>query len=153
MNTKFKPTQTQIHCAETVCKAIAFYEVTRKRIEPRQQYVLELIKAVDKRTGEPVRKADHTYLMADNQFKEYLEEMRTEFKNLGYTDDKYIKDDYCPLLVAQDMVRQAKQALIISMEDVTGLPYDQVALSLDVYDKYIELTLRLLAPYLQRKNQ
>jgi len=144
------PTQTQINACRVVFKAMANEELVREQIEPRQEYVLQLIKATNKRTGEAITKAKDSYLMSDEQFNDYLEEMRHEYKTLGYDSDKYQKEGCCPLLVAEDLTRQAKHALILAMEESTGITHDMLFSKYGMYDKYVDLNLRYLVGFIKK---
>ena len=127
---------------------MAHEQIVREQIEPRQKYVLELIKAVDKETGEPIRDGKQTYHMSDEQFADYMEEMRHEYSLLGYNQDKYKKDDCCPLLVAESMTRDAKKALIYSLEQYTGISFENLFCKYGAYDEYIDINLRFFVKYI-----
>lgn len=57
-------------------------------------------------------------------------------------------NSYCPLLVAENTTRQAKYALCYAMTVVTNIAAaTAVTLKRADYDKYVDLALRLLAPF------
>jgi hypothetical protein len=59
-------------------------------------------------------------------------------------------EDQCPLLVAEHLARQAEQALVDAMSEITNLSVDKLLSSgQDQYKQFIELTLKLLAPYVR----
>jgi hypothetical protein len=56
------------------------------------------------------------------------------------------KDGNCPLLEAESLERDAKQAFIDALEPYTGLSVHRLLCSgLKTYDKYIDLNLSLFA--------
>lgn len=56
--------------------------------------------------------------------------------------------EFCPLLVAEHEVVKAEQRLIDAMRPVTHITHDKLMCSgLDKYREYVDLTLRLLAPF------
>lgn len=143
------PTKTQIGAAKAVFQAMAFEKCVREKIEPRQKFCLDLIKAVDKRTGERITDVKHSYRMTDEQYKEYEEEMNHELMKLGYTSDRYQKEGYCPLLEAKNLVLKAQQVLIYAMEETTGFTYDQVSSKLEFFDTYIDINLKYLVNFIK----
>jgi len=58
------------------------------------------------------------------------------------------KEENCPLCEADWRLTKAHWALFDAMEPATGVSRDQVLCAgLDKYEKYIDLSLRLLAPF------
>jgi hypothetical protein len=63
---------------------------------------------------------------------------------------KVAKKGFCPLLVAENELRKARNKLIETMKPITGIELDDLMRHYpDNYNKYFDLTLRLLAPFVQ----
>lgn len=57
-------------------------------------------------------------------------------------------DDHCPLLVAENITRLAKTALLDTMAGITNISGAAAAgMKAADYDKLVDITLRLLAPF------
>lgn len=149
---KFKPSNTMIGAVEALLMAKAHVELTRERVVPIQKAMLALVKAVDKETGKPITEAKDGYRMSDEQFKDYLTEVHHEYIKEGFN----VKQDYCPLLIAEDLERQAKHALILAMnaqkefESVTvnGL----LCLGIAKYEQFIDLCIKLIVPFVKKER-
>jgi hypothetical protein len=149
---KFNPTNTMIGACEVLLMAKANAELVRERVVPIQKAMLELVKAVDHETGEPIRDAKHGYRMSDEQFKDYLEEVHAAYIKEGFN----VEMNYCPLLIAEDLERQAKHALILAMTEqdefktvtINGL----LCLGIAKYEQFIELCIKLLVPFVKKER-
>jgi hypothetical protein len=142
--------------AKTVFKAMAFAQTIRPIVEGYQQKIIDEIKPrVDPKHGWAKNKTVTTFkdscLMCDEDFKIYLKRCNEErIKAKLHVDN----EEFCPLLVAEDLQRQAERAFIEAMEPITHLTLDKVLCSkngLENYRKLIDLSLRLLAPYVDNK--
>jgi hypothetical protein len=136
-------------------QAIAYCETVRSVIEPKQKEVLakHQFKIAPKwqerfeKRGFSYDKVivDHSdlFLIADEDFQVYLDEMDVFHREQGF--DKPAKE-YCPLLIAENLVRDVKKQVTDFLEPYTGISYDMVSYSLDSYRKYFDLIMGLFAP-------
>jgi len=59
-------------------------------------------------------------------------------------------DDECPLLVSENITRLAKTKVLDTMASITKIDgAAAAAMKLDDYDKLVDITLRLLAPFVK----
>ena len=92
----------------------------------------------------------HSYLLSEPDFEAYLQACKRARDAAGLVVDD---DEKCPLLVAEDAVRCARRALVDIMEPVTGLSADRLLTAGEAkYMECVELTLRLLAPMVDREK-
>lgn len=86
--------------------------------------------------------------MGEEDHKTYHEECKRARDAAGlHVDDP----DFCPLLVAEDLLHQAEHVLIEVMEPVTGISFDDLMCSSNGVEnlrQYINLTLPLLTPFI-----
>lgn len=151
----FKPTKDMIAAAESVFLAMAFVETIRPIVVGYQAAILKKhqfpVAKQFKDMGEiedVVLNPDHAYLMdLKTDMPKFIKECRVEQKKAGLKTDSPEK---CPLLVAESLLRNAKHVLIETMEPVTGLKAS--VLIYPHYDEYVELTLRLLAPFVNHES-
>ncbi len=149
---KFVPTNTMIGACEALLMAKAHTELTRERVVPIQNAMLALVKAVDKETGEPITNAKDGYRMSDEQFKDYLNEVHHEYIKEGFN----VEMNYCPLLIAENLERQSKHALIMAMTEqeefktitINGL----LCLGIAKYEQFIDLCIKLLVPFVKKER-
>ena len=80
--------------------------------------------------------------MSDADFKIYNEETHKKALEAGFK----IKKDYCPLLIAENLLIEAENNLIDTFEEITGIKRDDI-LNLDLRKKYLDLTLSLMSQY------
>lgn len=138
----WRPSPDQIRAAKTVFLAMAYTETIRPVVKGYQKQI--------KREMHLDPDAP-SYLMAEADFKTYLVRCNEERIRAGLHVDS---EEYCPLLVAEDLERQAKNALIDAMEPTTGISFNQIIQSsncLENLKKYIDLTLRMMAGHLKTK--
>ena len=65
-----------------------------------------------------------------------------------------INPEQCPLLVAESTVTQAQHVLIDSMSGISKLTVSSLLNSgMGNYKQYVELTLRLLAPFVKESSE
>jgi len=168
---KFKPNKEQIKVTGEVFFYMAKVETLKPIITEIQKKVLLQNKfKVDKenRTNEKdliIKDIKNDWLMNDKDFDKYIFLCYEEYIKQGLnaeSDALYIKNKdsqkdlkyytYCPLLIAEDQKRKAERKLIISFESVTGFKLSEVTHNLKVYKEYIELTLKLMAKYVNTKE-
>jgi hypothetical protein len=146
---KFNPSEEMVESARTVFAAMAMVETIKPIVQGYQRTVLEkhqfhIAKVWIKKGMQDriILKAEDTYLMADADFLVYLSECDREASGL-----KIDKSGFCPLLVAESLQSDAEYELIRSMENITHL--SPSALYGENRKKFLDLTLRLLAPFVK----
>lgn len=146
-----KITNKMKEAAHTVFMAMAYTKTVRPIVEGYQKRIIEEIHpvvAVDfQRMGfSTITDPKDSYLMNENDFKVYLDRSHEEAIKAGFK----VEHDYCPLLIAEDLQCQAEHAFIKAMYPITHLKVDDVLIAgLDKYHKLIDLSLRLLAPFVK----
>lgn len=158
MNAKdFKPTSDMIHAAQTVFLCMAMVETIKPIVTGYQKAILNKYQfkvASDKVNrghdkDEIILDPDKSYLLDDSDSQVYIEETFRERDRAGL---KVSNPEFCPLLVAEHNLTKAQHILIRSMEPLTGVTLDQILCGRNCLvnlKKYIELSLRLLAPFVK----
>lgn len=150
----FKPSPKMIESAYTVFQAMAWVETVKPIVRGYQQAILDYEKYyyakkwIDRGEhthAEWISNPDHTYLMDDEGFKHYIKRCNEERIKAGLHVDS---EEYCPLLVAENMLIKARWALIEIMEPITHIRLDDLY-KLEHQNELVELTLRMLAPYVK----
>jgi hypothetical protein len=146
---KFTPTPEMIEAAKNVFMMMAYVDTIKPIVRGYQTRILQAHQFhiakewTDKgHPDEIILEPDHTYLMEDSDFQVYLQETFQERDKAGLKIDN---PDFCPLLVAESLLSTAENTLIDSMEPVTHL--EAYRIYGDNRKKFIDLTLRLLAPF------
>jgi len=143
-----------IEATETVLKAIAYTQTMKDIVEPQKRKVLakyqfrtsqEWVKKGIKKERELITNPKNAYLMNDEDFETYHDEMQQFYKDEGI----YPGNNKCPLLVAESMERKAKRRLVDIMEKYTGIGNDD--LLMEHYYEYIELNLNFLTQFTRKK--
>ena len=150
---KFKPTQEMIKATEDLYVAMAFEKTVTPIVLKYQTEILlekkfEVVDEFknDKNEG-PIVNPSLTYLMSEADSTVYFSLCNEARIKAGL---KIEKEGHCPMLVAQDIVREAKNVLLTCMHPITGLTLEQArSMSLENFEKYVELTLKLITPHLK----
>jgi hypothetical protein len=148
----FKPTKEQIAAARNLFKAQAHLKAVRPVVIA---YKTEILKAnsfkVERRNTVKVERHNivildpkDAWLMSDDDFKKYHDLCNVARKQANLHVDN---EEFCPLLVAEEAVRQAENAFMDTMEPITGMKSDNVSYHLDIRRKYIELSKQLMVNY------
>jgi len=145
----FTPSPSQISAAEAVFMAKAYTETVRPIVEGYKRKIIMECCFKDKE-GRPIMHESRSYRMTDEDFKDYDSFCDDEAKKAGFD----VPAGYCPLLIAEDQERKAKRNLAeLMLNDlrpmIPGLTLELLLRRLDDYNKFIDLTLRLLAPYVK----
>jgi hypothetical protein len=152
-------TEDMKQAAKTLFMAMAFTETIRPIVEGYQQKIINEMKPqVNERDAQICRMGfkiitnpKHSYLMNNTDFQTYLKRCNEErIKAKLHVDN----EEFCPLLVAEHLQSQAERVFVEAMEPITHLSPDKVLCSkdgLNNYKKLIDLSLRLLAPYVKNK--
>jgi len=147
----FKPTTDMIESAKTLLMAMAYVETIAPTVKAYRKKCLDEVKGINRYDGSIVTDIELDYQLTDEDFQRYLTLTKKERDLAGF---KVEDDDFCPLLVAEHMVTKAQWALIESMEVITGIKQDKLLCSgMENYKKYIDLTLRLLIPFVGTTEQ
>ena len=155
----YKPTPEMIATGENLFLAMAYERTVRPIVEGYERKILaerswEVAPEQQAVPGEVeyVTDINMTWLMKGDAFNAYRKrcnEERIAAKLDSAIDDSCEQDDYCPLLVAQDVTRRARFALCDAMASVTNINgATAVGMMLADYDKLIDITLKLLAPFI-----
>jgi hypothetical protein len=140
-----------------VFTAMAYVETIRPVVEGYQREILAMMKAhiapeniIRGREDEIILDPEKTYLMKDVDFQEYIDECHIEMQKHGF---QVPERGHCPLLIAENLLRQAKQLLIEAMEPITGIKHEDLFHhGLTDYNNYVELTLKLVAGMASEKE-
>ena len=143
------PPENIVRIAKIVFETMTMEQLLREKLEPVKLHCMKLVKAVRKRTGEPLTKVQQLYNMSTGQFREWEEEYIHALKKLGYTDKRYQEEHICPLLEAESLTRDAKHALVLALEEITGILWEDLSWHPVKYAKYINLSLRWLAQFVK----
>lgn len=137
---RFDPTPEQINAAATVFKCMAWLQTVQPVVDNYQRTILCDL-------GWSHIEPGRSWMLPDKVFKIYNQRCK-DARNAA----KLLVEnpDFCPLLVAKNLLSDAQGVLIDLMEPVTGIPRNGLlCLGLKEYHEYVELTLRLLAPYVK----
>lgn len=150
---KFTPTAAMVAAAENVFLAMAFERTVAEIVVPYKKEILAEgqwhIKPQFRGRfgGEVILDPKQSYLMEEADFAVFDAKCKQARDKANLKVDQ---DDQCPLLVAENLVRQAEHALVEAVFELTGLSSDKLLnAGLDKHKAYVELTLRLLAPFVQ----
>lgn len=151
----FTPSKDMIAAAENVFVAMAYVETIRPIVVGYQTAILAKhqfpVAARFKGVGDApdiILNPEQSYLMdLDTDLPVFIAACRKEQKKAGLKTDT---PEQCPLLVAESLLRDAKNLLIETMAPVTGLTVAR--LTYPHYGEYVELTLRLLAPFVKKES-
>lgn len=155
LQSKFEPTPAMITAAEALFLAQAIEQTIRPVVESYQRKILnegqwhigaEHVQQGD--SDEIILDPKLSYLLGSIDFAQYNQRCHEarDFARLLVE-----KEEQCPLLVAEDNVRVASSDLIAAMEGTTGITADRLLCSgMEAYNEYVELTLKLLSPYVDK---
>lgn len=156
MKSTFKPTESMKAAAMAVFKAMAYKEAIKAVVIGYKTKVLsERNWMAEPRFREflgqdVIDNPKFDYLMSRVDFASYYECCERERKAAGLP---LVKEGGCPLSEAEVVLFEAKSLLITVMQDVTLISL-QKALEMPITfkDQLIELTLRLLAPFVKASS-
>lgn len=160
---KFVPTSQMIDAAEQVFFAMALLQTIEPIVIAYQTFVLkqgqwsirpDYLKSFRKRhTGpEPLERKvldpKDIYLLSDSDFNLCAAQFEIERTKTSFTVKR---EGNCPLLEAQTRLITAKHRLAEVMAPITKMSLEQITAAPPVlYNEYIELNLKLLAPFVDR---
>ncbi len=153
MNPKdWKPTQEMIDAATVLFKAMAWVATIKPVVEGYKNEILQrrkfkVAKGFREREDEVVTLIRDDYLMSEEDFASYLLECYCAAKATGLA----LEDaDHCPLLRAERLQVEAEWELMKVMEPVTNVGWKK--LFGEFRARYLDLTLRLLAPFVDKET-
>lgn len=148
----FKPTPDMMTAAENLFLSMALEQTIRPIVEGYQRKILaermwevdpELVTAPG--IPEHINDIKSTWLMSTVDFAAYFARCNEERIAANLQVER---GDYCPLLVAENTTRLARQALCDSIATVTKIDGETAAaLPAADYDHLVDITLKLLAPF------
>jgi hypothetical protein len=136
-----------VAAAEAVFTAMAFERTIREVVEPYQRKIL-------KELGWDIE-LKSTWTLPDTVFAEFVKRCHEERDKAGLKVDS---PEQCPLLVAENLVMEAEHALIEAVQPLTDITLDHLLCSpdgkgLEHLAHYIDLNLRLLAPFVRSADE
>jgi hypothetical protein len=148
---------TIVIVGRAVFTAMAFVETIRPVVEGYQREILNMMQAhiapkniIRGRQDEIILDPENTYLMKEDDFAEYIDECHIAAQKHGFNVQE---KGHCPLLIAKNNLRKARQLLIETMEPITGIKLDDLFHhGLTDYENYIELTLKMIASMASEKE-
>lgn len=157
MNKTFKPSQEQIQAARTLMVAMAHKQMVEPIVTGYQRAILarhqwrvcptmaELTNGVEIITDPKL-----AYLLRDEDAAIYYAECDEAKKASGL---KVTKPENCPLLEAENHVLDAKRDLVAALVPATGVTWDMLMRKFSELPRYIELSLKLMAPFVGKADQ
>ncbi|WP_194727401.1 hypothetical protein [Noviherbaspirillum malthae] len=149
----FMPNAAMLDAAEAVLKAMAILGTVRPIVEAYQTEILAKgqwkVMAECREPGardEIITEPKLSFLMSDSDFAVYHQRCDEARKAAGLS---ITLEGGCPLLEAEELLRVAQRAMVDSMADVTQITANKaVTLPLEQYREFVDLTLRLLVPFI-----
>ena len=141
-NNTFKPTEEMIKAAKLVFLAMAHVQTVRPVVEGYQREILADISPINRYNGKVITDLKQSYCMSDKDFAEYMRRSKVDQDRNGFV----VPPDFCPLLMAEHAQQKAEWLLIDAVAPSLGVKPDLITSTLDGYKKFIDLTLRMLAP-------
>ena len=152
----FTPTAAMIAAAETAFMAMLLVETVKPIVNGYQKKLLEegqwRIALYTDRLGTDVI-TDHSraYLMSEEDFTVYDARCKAERDKAGLQQEN---SEQCPLLVAESLLMKAEHSLIEAMRGPAKVTaHALISAGGDKYRCFVDLSLRLLAPYCKNKLQ
>jgi hypothetical protein len=149
---QFRPSRDQIDAAEMLIAAMAIEQATaplvleyQKRLLAEGQWRLAPEWVQKGTTDQVILDPNMSFLLSEQDAQVYLRRCGEERRNAGLSVSA---EGNCPLLEAQELVRQAKHHLVKTMDGIGGLNLDRlIMLPTEKYEEAVDLMLRLLAPF------
>jgi len=150
---KFNPTSEMIQSAKSVFMTMAMVETIKPIVKGYEREILAKHQFhiaqewIDKGDEDRIiLDPNQSCLLGDNDFAVYLAETNEAREKAGLKVDN---PEFCPLLVAEDLQSRAENVLIDTMESITNFNQKEIALYGENRKKFLDLTLRLLAPFIK----
>lgn len=154
----FSPTQEQLSAARDLLVATAIIETVEPVVRAYQREILaearwSVGQDLDEHfpEGKIILDPKDAFMLGDADAEVYY---RRCYEARDRANLKVSRPDNCPLCEAEWALTQARWRLVDSMESVTGLSRDQVLRQgMDNYKRYIELSLCLMTPFLEKSGE
>lgn len=141
----FAPTVEMLHAAEDILLAEAVVKAIVPVVDAYQRRILVDGQWKGSNDDRVILDPKLTYHMRDEDFAEYDRRCNDARKRAGLW---VASPEYCPKLVAENDLRTAKRKLIDAMQPITGVDADGLlCLGMKEYDRYVDLSQKLLARY------
>jgi len=149
----FRPTEEMIAATTVVMLCMAWEETVRPIVLKYKTEILKEMQAgpaevYKKYAGVPtvILEPKDSWALGKADFAFYDACCKKERDDFGFI---VATDDYCPLLVAEHQTLDAQRNLIDIMEPITKISVRQLTCNgLDRYMEYLNLTLKLLVPFI-----
>lgn len=150
----FQPTPAMVKAAETLFVAMAQVDFLEPIVNGYKKSILanhqwRISEQYARRRGtEVILDPESAWLMSDEEFAVY-DKLCKEARDAA---ELYVESpDHCPLLVARHQVSLAQNALVEAMGMTTV--DDLLCSGMERYKKYVDLSLRLLAPFVRPTSE
>lgn len=151
MKKTFKPSQAQIKAAQNLMLAMSHLQLVEPIVRGYQRAILERHQwricpsmADMGREQEVITDPKRAYMLAEADAAVYYALCDEAKQAAGL---KLTKPENCPLLEAEGFVLDARRALVAALEPVTGVTWDKLMRNFSDMPRYIELSLKLMAPF------
>lgn len=145
---KFKPTKEIIKAAISVFTNMAKLEIIEPVILDIQRKILNEKQFKWIKNNNVIFNPKHTFAISGEDFQVYCDSIQVEYKKTIFR----AIDGRCPLLVAEKELSDAKTKLINMLTPFTGIKKENLFKNgLEDYNKYVDLVLNLIAPYIDTK--
>lgn len=157
---KFEPTKDMVAAAALVMHTMAAVDVIKPIVDGYRRRILEegqwqvkpeFRDKMSRRGGglgeEVILDPKNAYLMSDENFAIYDAKCKAARDEAGL----HVEDpEFCPLCVAEHDLVKARVLLVNAMQPITGLEYNKLLCAgLDKLDEYVNLTLKLMGPFVK----
>jgi hypothetical protein len=156
MNKTFKPSQGQIQAAKNLMMTMAHQQLVEPIVTAYQRDILTRnqwrCNPETKALGcqhDVITEPKLAYLLSDTDAAMYYA-LCDEAKVASGL--KVSKPENCPLLEATTLVLDAQRAMVAEMQPTTGVTWDQLMNNFSKLPVYIDLTLKLLAPFVGKAD-
>jgi len=134
-------TPEMFEAVNTYLLAKTYTETIRPQIEGIKRAQLLSKEYYDELTGERITDIKDDYQMGEKSFAEYAACCHAAYEVAGYHEPP----DHCPLLVAEDLERQACRCMIETCEPILqGMTYQRLILHYGAIGKVTDLLVRML---------
>ena len=150
----WRPNKNQKEAAELIFLNMAHVDTIKPIVKKYQQEILDKHKfkidgefkdlhIKNNNGGDYVLNESESYLMNESDFTIYLKELHQEHLKHGFN----VKYGYCPLLMAESNLREAKRHFINLIAPVFGIKGDQI-ISLKNREKFLDIGLTLVTKHI-----
>lgn len=149
----FIPTKAMVDAGSSLVMAMAFEQTIRPIVEAYESAILKegqwKIRPdfADMMGERVITNRNQAYLMAEEDWQKFWTRCKEERDKAKL---KVEHSETCPLLAAETMVRDCEAVLIDSLAPITKMTNaDSLLLGLDKRRQYIDLSMRLIVPFIK----